>query len=275
MAAPAAAAARISKQSLSHPRSAVPGRPPPAMIPSFETTFAVPLSCEACVKHVSTSLYKLDGIQNVHANLQQQLVSVQGTAAPSAIVQAIQDTGRDAILRGSGKSDSAAVCILETHAASVHDAVRGLIRMVQVSADVTVIDVTIRGLSPGTYHATVRENGDISRGPESTGAIWDMARAKQQGPSTVAKGIFGTVEVGKGGMGSVFLDKPIQIWEMIGRSIVVARQQDGFFNKDDPDTLVGVVARSAGVWDNDKTVCSCSGKTVWEERKEQAEKGML
>jgi copper chaperone for superoxide dismutase len=31
------------------------------MIPDFETTFAVPLSCEACIKSVSTSLYKLDG----------------------------------------------------------------------------------------------------------------------------------------------------------------------------------------------------------------------
>jgi copper chaperone for superoxide dismutase len=62
---------------------------------------------------------------------------------------------------------------------------------------------------------------------------------------------------------------------MIGRSIVVAKQQDAAFSKNDPDTLVGVVARSAGAWENDKTVCSCSGKTVWEEREEQTKKGML
>ena len=54
---------------------------------------------------------------------------------------------------------------------------------------------------------------------------------------------------------------------MIGRSIVVAKQQDGKvsqslfrflnsianllqFDKNDPDTLVGVIARSAGVWDS-------------------------
>ncbi len=137
----------------------------------------------------------------------------------------------------------------------------------------TIIDLSIRGLSPGTYYATVRERGDISEGPESTGGIWEAVKAKQEG--IPAKGIFGTVEVGKGGIGTVFLDKPIQIWEMIGRSVVVARQQDGKFDKNDPDTLVGVIARSAGVWDNDKTVCSCSGKTVWEERKEQVDKGML
>ena len=46
------------------------------------------------------------GITKVTANLQDQLVSIEGTAAPSAIVEAIQATGRDAILRGSGKPNS-------------------------------------------------------------------------------------------------------------------------------------------------------------------------
>ena len=216
----------------------------------------------------------IEGIHNVSADLKTQLVSVTGNAAPSAIVAAIQDTGRDAILRGSGKAESAAVCILETHASSVQDYVRGLIRMVQVAPNMTILDVTLKGVSPGTYNVTVRETGDISEGATSTGGIWDLIQAKQASPPRIAKGIFGTVEVGKSGMGSVFLDKPIQIWEMIGRSAVVSKKQDGL-TKDDPDTLVGVIARSAGVWDNDKTVCSCSGKTVWEERKEQTGKGML
>lgn len=145
--------------------------------------------------------------------------------------------------------------------------------MVQVAPNLTIIDLSIRGLSPGTYHATIRESGNISQGPESTGGIWDLFRAKKE--KTSARGILGTVQVSQGGMGAVFLDKPIQIWEMIGRSIVVSRKQDGAFKKQDPDTLVGVIARSAGVWDNDKTVCSCSGKTVWEERQEQTDKGML
>lgn len=119
---------------------------------------------------------------------------------------------------------------------------RGLARMVQVGSNLTVIDLTIRGLSPGTYHATVRERGDISEGPESTGGIWEAVKAKQE-EAKAPRGILGTLEVSKGGMGAVFLDKPIQIWEMIGRSIVVAKQQDGKFDKKDADTLVGVIAR--------------------------------
>jgi copper chaperone for superoxide dismutase len=165
------------------------------------------------------------------------------------------------------------VCILETHSNSVSDKVRGLARMVQVSPNLTIIDLTIRGLSPGKYWATVRETGDISQGAASTGGIWTDAKEGALKP----RGIFGIVQVGKDGIGSVFLDKPIQIWEMIGRGMVVSKQHEGEgkFDKNDEDTLVGVIARSAGVWDNDKTVCSCSGKTLWEERKDEVKRGML
>jgi len=239
----------------------------------FETLFAVPMTCESCVKDISGSLYKLDGISKVEANLKDQLVSVVGTAAPSAIVSAIQATGRDAILRGSGGTDSAAVCILETHSLDVPDKVHGLARMVQVSPSMTIVDLTIRGLSPGVYKTTVRQTGDISQGVITTGAIWNDPRQNSLTP----RGVFGTVNVGKDGMGSVFFDKPIHIWEMIGRSMVVTKQEErgGKLQKNDKDTLVGVIARSAGVWDNDKTVCSCSGKTLWEERKDEVQKGML
>lgn len=88
------------------------------------------MTCESCIKDVSDSLYRLDGISKVEADLKDQLVSVKGTsmqnnpmfffnlvreknifinvtlAAPSAIVAAIQGTGRDAILRGSGTAES-------------------------------------------------------------------------------------------------------------------------------------------------------------------------
>lgn len=167
----------------------------------------------------------------------------------------------------------AAVCILETHSTKVSDKVRGLARMVEVAPSLTLFDLTIRGLSPGNYWATIREAGDISNGAVSTRGIWADPKVDSLEP----KGALGAVQVGKDGLGSVFIDKPIQIWEMIGRGMVVSKQHEGkrTFEHNDEDTLVGVIARSAGVWDNDKTVCSCSGKTLWEERKEQVSKGML
>ncbi len=137
--------------------------------------------------------------------------------------------------------------------------------MVQISDSHTLVDLTLRGVSPGTYHATVRETGDISRGAASTGGIWEALKAL--GGFSQPRGQFGRVEVGEDGRGSALLDRPVSIWEIIGRSMVVTKQEEGPFQGDDANTLVGVIARSAGVWDNDKTVCSCSGKTVWEERK--------
>ena len=146
--------------------------------------------------------------------------------------------------------------------------------MVQIASDTTLVDLTIRGLAPGKYQATVRETGDISQGAASTGGVW-AGLMQKAGLSTRPRGHFGSVDVAEDGRASVFLDKPVAIWEMIGRSMVVSKHRDGPFQKEDPNTLVGVIARSAGVWDNEKTVCSCSGQSVWEERKEQVGKGML
>ncbi|KAI5778927.1 superoxide dismutase, partial [Geopyxis carbonaria] len=234
------------------------------------TLFAVPLKCEACVKSVSESIGEIPGIVGVDADLKEQLVAVEGTAAPSTIVAAIQATGRDAILRGSGKSNSAAVSILETHVGGIAESpVRGLARMVQVSPKLTIIDVTLKGLSPGTYFASVRVNGDISEGAVSTGAVWNDSE-----PNEGPKGNMGQINVGNNGIGNVLLDKPIEIWELIGRSFVISKQNSDSLTND-KDTLVGVIARSAGVWENTKTVCSCSGKGVWDERTEQIGRGML
>ncbi|KAF5243429.1 hypothetical protein FAUST_2785 [Fusarium austroamericanum] len=262
---------------------------------SFETLFAVPLSCDGCIKAVSDSLYKLGGIKNVEGNLKDQLVSVKGTgkancfpevcvytdcaapsAAPSAIVEAIQATGRDAILRGSGASNSAAVSILETFEDPVDGLyeepsrdVRGLARMVQVSSGRTLVDLSIRGVSPGKYRASIRAYGDLKNGATSTGPVWS-------GEDKKLRGDLGLVEVGEDGRGASFVDHEFQIWEVIGHAMVLTRQEEKAEPlKNDKDTVVGIIARSAGMWDNDKTVCSCTGKTLWEERKDEVKKGML
>lgn len=152
---------------------------------------------------------------------------------------------------------------------------RGLARMVQVAPNLTLVDLVVQGVEPGTYWATIRQAGDISRGAISTGGLW--TGSSDNTPSIKPRGVLGTVQVGRDGVGSAFLDTPIQIWEIIGRGMVFSKQHDGKgkFQDNDDNTLVGVIARSAGVWDNTKTVCSCSGKTLWQERKDEVQKGMI
>lgn len=175
-----------------------------------------------------------------------------------------------------GSKTGAAVSILETFADRVQRSedhgdrhVRGLARIVQVSSGRSLVDLTLRGVVPGRYHATIREYGDIKDGAKSTGGVWS-------GGEKDAKGNLGTVDVGEDGRGSAFFDRPFQIWEIIGHAMVLTKQDEttGPLVNDD-NTVVGVIARSAGVWDNDKTVCSCTGKTLWEERKDEIRKGML
>lgn len=59
------------------------------------------------------------------------------------------------------------------------------------------------------------------------------------------------------------------VGEIIGRGmLIVPEEGEGL--------VVGVVARSAGVWENErKVVCSCSGMTVWEERIAMRKMGVL
>lgn len=59
------------------------------------------------------------------------------------------------------------------------------------------------------------------------------------------------------------------VGEIIGRGMLVAPEEG-------EGLVVGVVARSAGVWENErKVVCSCSGMTVWEERIAMRKMGVL
>lgn len=158
--------------------------------------------------------------------------------------------------------------------------------MVGISPTVTLVDLTLRGIAPGTYRASIREYGDLKDGAKSTGPVWkgDLTATSAEHKDMV-RGDLGTVEIGPDGTGAVFLDKPFQVWEVIGHAFLVTRQQqqqgeavgveDSTVLENDENTVVGVIARSAGLWDNDKTVCSCTGKTLWEERKDEVKKGML
>ena len=130
-------------------------------------------------------------------------------------------------------------------------------------------------MRPGKYLASVRQTGDISRGAGSTGGVWDDSATTHNGPGSEnreQRGRIGSLEVGGTGKGSLFVEKEVEIWEVVGRGFVVEREDGG---REGDGAVVGVIARSAGVWENEKVVCSCSGKTVWEEREEQVGRGML
>lgn len=123
------------------------------MLPTYQATFSVPLSCNSCVNDITTALSGLPGklprlflpsptslplkpilsstanfllrssfthtdqfstgIQSTSFSLPSQLVTTTGTAPPSSIINTIQSTGRPAILRGSGAPNS--MCLHSTN----------------------------------------------------------------------------------------------------------------------------------------------------------------
>ncbi len=151
---------------------------------------------------------------------------------------------------------------------------RGLARLIELSDRITLLDMTLTGLPKGTYTASIRQSGDISNGAQSMGAIFTGFEGDR-------KGKLGQLEVDKEGRGQLVGKVDWRVWEMVGRGVLVEREGEGqgangALGRERGDGLVmGVVARSAGVWENEKVVCGCSGKTVWEEREEMVGKGML
>lgn len=229
----------------------------------FETVYNVPLTCDSCIESVSKEIWKNEGIKNVKCDLATQTVSVEGSTPPSQIIEAIQNTGRDAIIRGTGKPNSAAVCILEDFTKDMsalteaHDRdVYGLARLISTKANEMFVDLTLTGMKPnGEYYASIRSSGDLSRGPLSTG-----------------KAIFTLPKISCDGNGKCqqYVSVPFGINSLIGRAVTVSPDSTKVFM----DSMAGVIARSAGAWENDKYVCSCTGKNIWQERKDAKVRGI-
>lgn len=231
----------------------------------FDSTYAVDMHCESCTKDIENCLKNVDGIKSVSFDLNDKLMNVKGHAAPSAIINALQECGRESIIRGTGKPNSAAVSILEEHDSSNASGVNpvlGLARIVEVADKKTFFDININGVKkPGLYYASVRSSGDLTDGVKSSGdALYkldtpiDCSKPSDSIPNTYS--------------GNAFILAPYHVWEILGRSFVVTSNPEHKVTGADDISVGGVIARSAGAWENTKQVCACSGKTLWQERKD-------
>lgn len=241
----------------------------------FETVFNVPMECESCVNSVSGALKGLKDVESYQVDLKSETATVVGNVPPSEIVKAIQATGKDAIIRGTGKPNSAAVCILESFDPRDRlQPVKGLARVVAVSDLNVYVDLTVNGLEKGDYYLLVRTSGDLSEGALSTGAVFHaFAPIEVDQPSDLSTTINSLNAFDSDSLlfsGQSFLPANLKIQELIGRSMVLSKLKGEVSS----DALCGVIARSAGAWENDKLVCSCTGKTVWQERVDAVHRGV-
>lgn len=65
------------------------------------------MTCAACQAHVEKAVRSVEGVESVNVSLLTNSMTVEGTASPSSIIQAVEDAGYGAEpRRGSGKSSS-------------------------------------------------------------------------------------------------------------------------------------------------------------------------
>ncbi|KAF7002931.1 hypothetical protein CFC21_018333 [Triticum aestivum] len=224
-------------------------------LPELTTEFMVDMKCEGCVTAVKNRLQTLEGIQNIEVDLNNQVVRVRGSLPVKIMLDALHQTGRDARLIGQGNPDdflvSAAVAEFKG------PVIFGVVRLAQVNMELARVEATFSGLSPGKHGWSINEFGDLTKGAESTGKVYNP----QDYLSDKPLGDLGTLEAGENGEAQFSGSKEkLKVVDLIGRSIALYATED----RSDPGIAAAVVARSAGVGENYKKLCTCDGVTIWE-----------
>lgn len=193
-----------------------------------------------CANSVKSKLESLEGFNSLEIDLPNQEAVLTGQVAPSTVVETMQAIGRDAFIRGSGKPNSAAVAILETPDGKI----QGLTRLIQVADEKTLFNVTVDRTYAGSS-VDLFSFGNLTNPPESLGSkLFNILKVPFPSAPLKTQPTVSTY--------TIINDCPL--YSLIGRAVHTS------------SGLSGIVARSAGLWENDKVVCTCSGKTVWEER---------
>ncbi|NXY65577.1 CCS dismutase, partial [Callaeas wilsoni] len=157
--------------------------------------------------------------------------------------------------------------------------VRGLLRFLQLSPGRCLVDGAVSGLPPGPHGLHIHEFGDLSDPCNSCGGHFNPDGESHGGPQDQHRhvGDLGNIWADAEGRARFRIeDTRLKVWDIIGRSVVVAEGEDDLGRGSHPLSRVtgnsgpglacGVVARAAGLFQNPKRVCSCDGVTLWEER---------
>ncbi|XP_032528455.2 copper chaperone for superoxide dismutase [Danaus plexippus] len=201
------------------------------------------------------------------------------TVLPSSVVldMVIKTSGKRAVLQGYGDSTSA-VAMVSSKCTTEH--VLGVIRFTQTDS-VLIADGSVDGLTPGLHGLHVHESGDLSMGCSSIGDHYNPLSSPHGSPADPPSerhaGDLGNIHADEQGRARFrIFDSVLQIDELLGRSVAVTQRADDLgrgsspcskINGDSgPPIACGVIARSAGIFQNAKRICACDGVVVWDEK---------
>lgn len=226
------------------------------VLPELLTEFMLDMKCEGCVSAVKNKLLTLDGIKGVDVDLSNQVVRVHGSLPVKTMLDALEQTGRKARLIGQGVPEDFLVsaAVAEFKGPDIF----GVVRLAQVNMELARIEASFSGLSPGKHGWVINEFGDLTKGAASTGKVFNPANHEA---AEEPLGDLRTLDAGDTGEAYFSgVKQMLRVADLIGRSIVVYGTED----KSDPGIAAAVIARSAGVGENYKKLCTCDGTTIWE-----------
>ncbi|XP_058054790.1 copper chaperone for superoxide dismutase [Anopheles bellator] len=214
---------------------------------NIKMEFAAQIRSAECANAIRKSLAD---VENVEIDVAKGSVLVETALPWLEIHKRIEATGRRAVLTGFGGQSAVAMVAHGNESTGV----QGVVRFCAISSasvsgrrQGTVVDGTIDGLSEnGQYRLNIHECGDISQGCDSVGDIYDSAEisSDSSGRATIR-----------------FVNSRLDVDNLIGRSVVVAESSDSGRRLG-----CGIIARSAGIFENYKKICACDGVTIWDER---------
>ncbi|CAG4980565.1 unnamed protein product [Parnassius apollo] len=203
------------------------------------------------------------------------------TTLPSTVVldMVSRASGKRAVLQGFGETQSAVSMI--SSQSCCRNSVMGVIRFQQTAEGPLVADGCIDGLSTGLHGLHVHEVGDLSQGCDSIGAHYNPSNTVHGGPNDPPDkrhaGDLGNIVADETGRATFrIVDNVLKVWDIIGRSVAVTEKRDDLGKGPNPESKVdgdsgtsvacGIIARSAGVFQNPKRICACDGVVVWDEK---------
>ncbi|XP_034955350.2 copper chaperone for superoxide dismutase isoform X2 [Zootoca vivipara] len=245
--------------------------------------FAVQMVCQNCVEAIKSSLQGIPGLQVLNVQLESQSVLVETSLGAEKVQSLLESTGRSAVLKGMGAAVPGSLGPAAVAMVSGPGLVQGVVRFLQLSPQSCLIDGAIDGLEPGLHGLHVHEFGDVTNSCDSCGDHFNPHGEYHGGPQDVHRhaGDLGNILAADDGRASFRMeDNQLKVHDIIGRSLVVDAGQDDLGRGSHPLSKVtgnsgervacGIIARSAGLFQNPKKICTCDGVTLWEERERPA-----
>ncbi|CAH0730875.1 unnamed protein product, partial [Brenthis ino] len=207
-------------------------------------------------------------------------VMVETTLPSSIILDVVKKTsGKRAVLQGFGDTQSAVAMV--SSQSCCKSRVLGVIRFQQTPEGPLVADGSMDGLSTGPHGIHVHDAGDLSLGCNSIGDHFNPYNAPHGSPSDPPNkrhaGDLGNIMADENGRATFrIVDNVLKIHDIVGRSIAVTERPDDYGRGSSPESKIngdsgesvacGVIARSAGIFQNPKRICACDGVVVWDEK---------